>query len=163
MKEVWASVDGYENHYEVSDMGRVRSNRKVLNHFYVRGYPIVTLCKLGVRTKKYVHRLVAEAFIGALPEGQHTDHIDRDVKNNCVDNLRYVSVGENVRNAKVRKGVTSKYKGVCKRRDKWGAFIAIEGKQQFLGHFDSEIEAAQAYDRACTDSRTTNFKENRVC
>jgi hypothetical protein len=43
----------------------------------------------------------------------------------------------------------SKYRGVFKRDDKWGAHFAFEGKNTYLGRFKTEKEAALAYDFAC--------------
>jgi len=46
------------------------------------------------------------------------------------------------------RGGRSKYKGVRydKRRDKWIAEITYKGKKHYLGAFEDEVEAAQAYD-----------------
>lgn len=44
------------------------------------------------RRKTYrVHRLVAEAFLGILPENLITSHIDENALNNKVSNLEYIS------------------------------------------------------------------------
>ena len=45
-----------------------------------------------------VHRLVAEAFIGPIPEGYEVDHINRCRSDNRVDNLRIVTRSKNQRN-----------------------------------------------------------------
>ena len=41
----------------------------------------------GKKYIKYAHRLIAEAFHGEIPEGYEVNHKDRDVTNNCIDNL----------------------------------------------------------------------------
>jgi hypothetical protein len=46
-----------------------------------------------------VHRIMAETFLGERPANLVVDHIDRDNTNNKIENLRYVSYAENVRNA----------------------------------------------------------------
>lgn len=48
---------------------------------------------------------------------------------------------------------TSKYKGVMwdKRRSKWRANIGLEGKSKFLGRYDTEEQAAEAYNQAVLD------------
>ena len=53
---------------------------------------------LGARNVKYVHHLVAHAFIGPRPDGLVIDHRDGDPTNNDVRNLRYVTQAENVMN-----------------------------------------------------------------
>lgn len=50
----------------------------------------------GIRKRERVHRLVAAAFLG-LTDDMHVDHIDCDKSNNCVSNLRVVTMEENNR------------------------------------------------------------------
>ena len=57
-----------------------------------------------VRKKKYVHVVVAEAFIGECPMGHQVDHIDGNPSNNDASNLEYVSKSENNRRAFVNNG-----------------------------------------------------------
>lgn len=105
--EIWKPVAGYEGAYEVSDLGRVRGVDRLLsdgrkwkgkllkssdNGF---GYLQVLLASGGVQRAKYVHRLVADAFLGACPEGMQVDHADNDRKNNRLNNLRYMTAWEN--------------------------------------------------------------------
>jgi len=67
--------------------------------------------------------------------------------NNRVDNLQLVSPREN--SSKDRHG-SSKYTGVnwLKNRGKWQANIQIDGKLKYLGVFDKEINAHNAYQKA---------------
>lgn len=53
----------------------------------------------SVEKKKYLHVLVAEAFIGTCPEGYQLDHIDGDTSHNDASNLQYVSKSENNKRA----------------------------------------------------------------
>ena len=101
MSEAWRKVPGFPL-YEVSDQGRVRSLRfgKVrllrpgFNHF---GYGSVHLWREGAKssTSCTVHTLVASAFIGPRPEGQHVRHLDGNPRNNTSGNLSYGTVREN--------------------------------------------------------------------
>ena len=81
------------------------------------------------------------------PAGHVVDHINRNSVNNRRCNLRVCTQAENVRNCRGR-GTGSRYKGVRPRREqnKWQARIAINGRGESIGCFDSEIEAALAYD-----------------
>lgn len=100
-----------------------------------------------------LHRVV-----NGTPEGKDTDHINGDRNDNRARNLRTVNNAENHWNSKksVKKvgKFTSQYKGVHYliregRNPKWVAFIgsvATAGKK-FLGQYETEVEAARAYDK----------------
>ena len=111
--EVWLGVPGYDNSYEVSNLGRVRAKAKdwicgnnakrhkdaeILKQHVKRKYLGVILCKNG-KTKSFsVHRLVAMAFIPNIDNKPEVDHIDRNIYNNNADNLRWVTAKENCAN-----------------------------------------------------------------
>jgi hypothetical protein len=107
--EKWRMIDDFEGYYEVSNIGRVRSLSRrdsigrrrtglVLRQTITpNGYLQVSLSKGGKNQQYSVHRLVALAFIGAIPLSKQVDHIDGNKLNNASSNLRYVSALENIR------------------------------------------------------------------
>lgn len=103
MPERWLPVVGYEGLYLVSDLGRVYSVRRpgvgktgrIRKLSPVAGYPSVSLCRNGVQTTYYVHRLVMEAFVGPCREGQEVRHLDGDPSDNRLVRLAYGTPGEN--------------------------------------------------------------------
>ena len=90
-----------------------------------------------------MHRLIMNA-----QDSEEVDHINGDGLNNQRHNLRLCTRQQNAFNRKSNKN--KKFKGIVWRskRNKWEAYITIDGKYKFLGHFKIEIKAAKAYDIA---------------
>lgn len=101
----------------------------------------------AVQSKKdkliYMHRQILN-----VPDGMLSDHINHNGLDNRECNIRICTFAENQHNQKPRKTGSSKYKGVVwsKRTQKFLAQIRFEKKTINLGYYDSEIEAAKAYD-----------------
>ena len=92
----------------------------------------------------YMHRLLLNA-----PEGMQVDHINHNGLDNRRQNMRLCTNSQNSYNSLAhRKPKTSHFKGVCwhKSTQKWLAQIGIDWKRLHLGIFDSEEDAAKAYD-----------------
>lgn len=122
MREVWVDVKGYEDRYEVSSFGRVRTKKRLGVHpknkhgrthlFKVPeriksmtldryGYLRLTLNR-GAHEKRQrtTHRLVAESFLGdTWFEGATVNHKDGNKENNSVGNLEWASMKDNIRHA----------------------------------------------------------------
>lgn len=73
------------------------------------------------------------------------DHINRKGFDNRRSNLRLVTHARNLRNQKKRSGCTSRFLGVyCNcNTGKWESYIKYKGKKLHLGHFQTELEAAE--------------------
>ncbi len=108
MDEIWKYVVGYEKLYKVSNLGRVKSLKRVIKisgssyrPAYTRthprkilarvpvgaGYLTVVLCKNGKTEQRYVHHLVWEAFVGPIPEKEEVNHKNGKKENCRLDNL----------------------------------------------------------------------------
>jgi hypothetical protein len=97
----------------------------------------------------YVHRIVFALHFGFMPD--RVDHRDGDKRNNRPSNLRECTQAENTCNrGKTEAGFSSQFKGVHfeAQTQKWRAEIKKNGKQRKLGRFDTEEEAAEAYNEA---------------
>lgn len=91
------------------------------------------------RHKVSMHRLIMDT-----PADLLTDHINHNKLDNRKSNLRFCTASQNQWN-KPSYGGTSKYKGVSRRRNKWKASIGKNNKSHHIGYFDTEEEAALAY------------------
>jgi hypothetical protein len=93
----------------------------------------------------YLH----QHLMGTYGTGIQVDHRDGDGLNNQRDNLRKATNQQNQfnRHTYAHQNNSSKYKGVHLRKDtkKWSAQIKINQKVIRLGCFESETEAALAY------------------
>ena len=93
------------------------------------------------------HRLAWLHVKGAWPSNQ-IDHIDGNKSNNAIANLREANHSQNGQNKRrVRPDSKSGIMGVTwvQSREKWRAYIRIEGKLKQLGYFDSKERAGAAY------------------
>lgn len=122
MGEIWRDIDGFEDSYQISSMGRFRSKDR-----YVKvcggglrlakgrvlapvkcknGYLEVQMRRKQKRTVGLLHREVAKAFIPNPDNLPEINHKDEDITNNCVDNLEWCTSKYNAnygsRNARMK-------------------------------------------------------------
>lgn len=130
------------------DAPAISAMRWHLNRRYAASSPYDPTTKKGRTT--YMHRLIMDA-----PPGMDVDHINGDCLDNRRANLRLCTRSENCRNqaGHVHTSKTSRYKGVCwhKGAQRWQATIGIHRRMSWLGAFDTEVEAALAYDAAARE------------
>lgn len=92
----------------------------------------------------------------------HINHINHDKLDARLENLEIISSERNSQMQEKKSTHSSQFRGVSwhKARNKWQTQIKINGKRIHLGRFDSEEEAAQAYDEYIMDNnldRELNF------
>lgn len=108
--EEWKDIEQFEGLYQISNEGRVRSldrdietstgtrhyKSNILNKYEKEnGYYTVNLYNKGVKENKFIHKLVAEAFIPNPDNKPCVDHINGNNQDNRVENLRWCTQQEN--------------------------------------------------------------------
>jgi hypothetical protein len=183
MTEEWKDIIGFEGLYQISSIGNVKNikrQRLLTPWIHHKGYPTVKL--YYDNGQKYqtisVHILLCRAFNGERPLDKPLACHKNDIKtDNRTENLYWGEEKDNKKDAKLNglqlgaknayrgKNPSSKYKGASwyKAYERWSSKIKCFGKQYFMGYFDSEIEAAKAYDKKAKellgDKAKLNFPE----
>ena len=161
--EQWLPVPGYEGYYSVSSLGRIRSDKRTIadKNGHGRkmpeviltpekkssGHLIVCLWKNHERTKRYVHRIVLETFVGEAPAGMQACHWNDDPEDNRLENLRWGTPSDNMLD-KVRNG---KHQESRKTHCKWGHEFTAE----------NTIPQSNGKDRQCKTCANTWHKAKR--
>ena len=152
--ETWSKIRGIEN-YEISNLNNIRSiDRTIFAGNSVRlikgklmrlgtlkkGYRTITLCENGKIRNYLLHQLIAlNAFENYNPAVDHIDHIDRNVNNNSIDNLRVVTNRMNHQN---RKDMSATGTGIYFEKNKYTVRIWNKDRFEYLGRY-VDIEDAQ--------------------
>lgn len=135
----WIAVGKLHALVDIDDLPRVAVRRWNVSP---AGYAVA-----GRAGCLYMHRVVMGA-----QKGQQVDHVDGNKLDNRRANLRICTNSENRRNQKIRKDSSHNFKGVERRtkgfRTRFYARIMVDGRRLALGGYETELEAAHAYDRA---------------
>tara|TARA_R110000772_G_scaffold29709_1_gene74117 strand:- start:749 stop:1297 length:549 start_codon:yes stop_codon:yes gene_type:complete len=157
--EIWVDVKDYENYYQVSNYGNIRSKERIVKYSNgvftrykgkkrkpsVSEYRMIALSKLGKIKLKKISRLVAIHFIPNIHNKKVVNHIDGNKLNDNINNLEWCTHSENNIHA-FDIGLSkskNKLRGVYyeERRKKWAAYLYRENKNLFIGRFKTELEA----------------------
>lgn len=161
MEEIWLDIIGFEGLYQVSSIGNVKrltrtikngsgvqllEERPLKTYLSKRGYPFLILRKDNRSINKYIHRLVAESFIGK--SDLQVNHINGIKTDNRVENLEFVTNRENNTHRFNKEGhLTGAH--FSKKANKWQSAIKVNKQNINLGYFDNQLDAHLAYIQAC--------------
>ena len=153
--EVWKDIVGYEGLYQVSNLGIVKSlKRKVYagrnrmrwqyerilsnNKTNGNGYIVVSLNKESKSKNKYVHRLVAEAFLENPNNYKYINHKDQNTFNNNVNNLEFCTAQYNstYRDAHIKRGLKHRNNLVNSKK-----VYQLDENENIIKEFPSMAEA----------------------
>lgn len=168
MEEIWKRIEYGKRNYYVSNFGNVKNDELYLGFEGRRkrfsrqikpwdngnGYQVVSLKFNEIRKNFYVHRLVAEYFLGGIPKGYEINHLDYNKKNNHVSNLEVCTRKRNMEHSIIhmhkpkRTKQKSGYKFVYQRKNGYEVAIQNNGNYGYLGTFKTLGEAVMARDKA---------------
>ena len=163
MKEIYKPIKGYEDFYEISNLGNVKALERVkrtwrggafttkeiiLKPVHIpQGYFKVSLSKDLKQKQFLIHQLMAINFLNHKPNGYKlvVNHINFDRLDNRIENLEVITARQNTDQKHLKS--SSEYVGVSWNTNakKWRADITINKKLKYLGIFEHEIDARDAY------------------
>jgi hypothetical protein len=169
--EKWKNIKGYENYYQISNAGNIRSKDRIIINSKGRKsrykskerkpsfseYRLIALSKNGITKVFKISRLVAIHFIEKKDGKGIVNHIDGNKYNDNVSNLEWCSYSENAIHS-FDKGLSkskNKIRGVFfeERRNKWTVYLYRNNKNIFIGRFNSEKEAMTARKKYLNDHK----------
>jgi hypothetical protein len=151
--EIWKEISGTNGEYEISNFGRVKSNKKnlVMKHQVnkVNGYCMIVLWILPKPKGKSIHRLVAEHFVDNPLNLKEVNHKDGNKENNHYLNLEWVTRSDNHKHS-IKNGLwkysDSHKEAIAKfnKLTKSKPVIQIDKSGNQVAEYSSTDEAAKA-------------------
>jgi len=156
--EKYVKIKRYNSRYSISNKGNVITHigkdKQLAKLNHKRGYLFVKLSLNKESKTEYIHRLVAEHFLTNKNNLPQVDHIDENKKNNCVENLQWLSNKENTRKSQSIQVYQKSIEGNIIKL--WNGFGHI---QEQLGFNKANVHSC------CTGKKPTayGFKWSYVC
>lgn len=177
-KEVWKDIEGFEGLYQVSNLGRVKSLEKkvrpnrgsyvhkeriMTSNCTTHRYRRIILKHNGKKTCRYIHRLVAQAFIPNPENKPQINHKNGDRYFNHVSNLEWCNQNENMIHSYAIGLRTSPMKGVNGGNHPASTSVIqiCPETNKIINKFDSLIEAANSL--GVNNPRSTSCSISSAC
>ena len=163
-------IKDYDGKYAVDTIGEVYTMK---NGEWIRmrkrikkGYCVVRLSDKGIVKERFVHRLVAAAFIGDV-QGKVIDHLDANPLNNKVENLRICSPLENNNNPITKQRRDATLREVCSKSlvlrgvtdGSVYKFDAVVDAGKFFGYKNNHQVNKELHKAKLTNSSTISLRK----
>lgn len=173
-EEIWKDIEGFNGRYEVSNLGRVRSRvcrgvdllimrpiLRIRGKYHKTIYRHICLCDSGGnQVWKYIHVLVAKAFIPNPENKPFVDHINGTECGDGVDNLRWCTGEENIRFDLARKHISE---GQRAERSYWyGKYGGAHARAKKVGQFTTKGELKMIFPGVREASRQTGICQSSI-
>ena len=134
--------------------GNSRKSGKIAGHVASNGYRFIVVSSKGKRKNVGAHRIAWFLHYGGWPL-EYLDHIDGNPDNNSISNLRECTHAENMANIKKHAEGRHGFKGIYQNKGSKRFYAQIRHKEKklYLGAFDTEKEASDAYMKAAEELR----------
>ena len=167
IEEIWKDIPNYENSYQVSNLGRVKSlgnksNHKkeiILKQSNVMNYQCVSLRKNNKAKMFKIHRLVAQTFIPNPSNLPQVNHKDGNKLNNKLNNLEWCTASENIKHA-FKTGLKKSLRGKDNLRSK--KVLMCDKNGEIIKEFSSLREAERILNIPHSNI-TNSIKRNGTC
>lgn len=169
VNEEWRDIDGYEGLYKISNLGRVKSVERYVNHpkggvrivrerikniEFDNNRPRVELSRNGNKKKYLVYRLLAKAFVPNPNNYNEVNHIDENPMNNSLDNLEWCTHRYNINHGtRTSRASMAKWKGVGMYHPENDVLMMV---------FSSCLEAAKYMQVSSSSISTSCNKKGRL-
>lgn len=149
MEEIWADIEGYENLYAISSKGRCwsyKTNKFLKENINNDGYLRFSLFKDGEHKRYLAHRLVAKSFVDNPNQYPEINHINENVKDNCVENLEWCTHKQNINYGSRNKKVS----------------LALKNNQNSAKRVQN-IDTLNIYDSLTKAEKETGICKTQIC
>lgn len=145
----YKQINGYEGIYWINQNGMIINKKYKIIKLYQNnmGYLMINLYKHGIAKSFLLHRLLAHHFLECPDKSlKFIDHINGNILDNRLVNLRYINSSGNSRNKRLKKSTKSGITGVYISGNKFISVIRDEsGKKVYLGTFETAQQASDKY------------------
>lgn len=159
-KEVWKDVEELDNLYQISNMGRIKRKKdgKIMSIKNSKGWYLTSRFYIN---KKWItlrpHRLVAKYFIPNPNNFPVVNHKDLDKHNNCIDNLEWCTIKENIQHA-IKNGKLENSFQKLKQYNKNKCFL----KYGYIYQFDKNMNFINKFPSAKVASEITGVCSRNI-